>query len=96
MNPGRKHHLPSDLQIANLISSTQLTMSKIKQNKQFILTKPPASWLPVLAWYYSCRTEKCALAVNGNRRTERSPETVLYCSRQSGGFVNRTVSGYLL
>ena len=26
MNPGRKHHLPSDIQIANLISSTQLTV----------------------------------------------------------------------
>ena len=33
-----------------------------------------------------------ALGVYGSRRQERPPETVLYSSRQSGGFVNRAVN----
>ena len=55
-----------------------------------LFTKPLASQLPSFAWYNSCGTEKCPLAVNGSCYTDRSLETILYGGRQS--CVNRTVT----
>ena len=48
--------------------------------------------VPGFAWYNSCGTEKCPLAVNGSRRQERPPEVVLYGGRPYGGFVNSAVT----
>ena len=47
------------------------------------------------AWYNSCGTEKCPLAVNGSRGQERPPDTVLYGGRLYDGFVNSTVSVWM-
>ena len=48
--------------------------------------------VPGFAWYNSCGTEKCPLAVNGSRWQERPPEVVLYGGRPYGGFVNSAVN----
>ena len=48
--------------------------------------------VPGFAWYNSCGTEKCPLAVNGSRQQERPPEVVLYGGRPYGGFVNSAVN----
>ena len=53
----------------------------------------PFHWF---AWYNSCGTEKCPLAVNGSCQQERPPETILYSGRSYGGFVNSTVKGRIL
>ena len=46
------------------------------------------SWLfHWFAWYNSCGTEKCPLAVNGSSWQEQPPEVVLY-----GSFVNTAVN----
>ena len=47
--------------------------------------------VPGFAWYNSCGTEKCPLAVNGSCQQERPPEVVLYGGRPYGGFVNSAV-----
>ena len=49
----------------------------------------PFHWF---AWYNSCGTEKCPLALNGSCRQERPPEVILYGGRPYGGFVNRLLA----
>ena len=39
-------------------------------------------------------TETCPIGVNGSHQQGGPPETILYGSRQSGGFVNNTVKCY--
>ena len=51
------------------------------------------SWLCLVLFHCSIIPLKnVPLGVNGSRRQERPPETVLYGGRQSGSFVNSTVS----
>ena len=47
--------------------------------------------VPSFAWYNSCGTEKCPLAVNGSRRQEWPPEVVLYGGKPYSSFVNSAV-----
>ena len=57
-----------------------------------LFTKPSALRHPGFAWYNSCGTEKCPLAVNGSHQLEWSLKSVLYGGTQSGSFVNSAVS----
>ena len=59
---------------------TQILNSNSKTGVQ----DPPGS----LVTGHSLQNGKMSM---GNRRTERSPEVVLYSGRQSGGFVNSAV-----
>ena len=61
------------------------------QQNNSAIHKAAGRAIPGFAWYNSCGTEKCPLAVNGSRQQERPPEVVLYGGRPYGGFVNSAV-----
>ena len=60
-------------------------------HRESILNKYDHS-APFPAWYNSCGTEKCPLAVNGTHWQEQSLESILYGNMQSGNVVNNAVT----
>ena len=70
------------------MSQISLTLQRYSQSRR-LLGSRPFHWF---AWYNSCGTEKCPLAVNGSHQQEGPLDTVLYGGRLYGGFVNRAVS----
>ena len=69
-----------------------LTKNSKRKCPNSAIHKAAGRAVPGFAWYNSCGTEKCPLAVNGSRRQERPPEVVLYGGRPYGGFVNSAVN----
>ena len=78
-----------------MLSTSQLIFSSVNHipppPSNSAIHKAAGRAVPGFAWYISCETEKCPLAVNGSRRQERPPKVVLYGSRPYCGFVNSAV-----
>ena len=79
-------HKSKDVQMYHIYGITEFM-----RGSNSAIHKAASRAVPGFAWYDSCRTEKCPLAVNGSRRQERPPEVVLYGGRPYGSFVNSAV-----